>query len=416
LKINSAEILCVGTEILIGDIVNTNGAYVSKKLAGMGIDQYYQAAVGDNRSRLAACINAALERCDLLILIGGLGPTYDDITKETAAECLGKKLCLHKPSLDRIAEFFREKNVEMPKTNVKQAYVPEGAFVFKNDCGTAPGIASVDETRGKMIIMLPGPPREMIPMFDNYVIPYLESFSEYVFYSKNINLMGIGESAIDAEIGDFMRECKNPTVAPYCGEGETRLRVTAKAKDRGSCIAMCDETIEKIRNMSVGKYIYGVDTNICETAVRLLRERSEKVSFAESCTGGLLMKNITDISGASEVFDGGVVSYAVSVKESMVGVDPEIIKMHGVVSGEVTEQMAQGAMKLMGADYGVGISGYAGPSGGDDKYPVGTVFFSICSRERTVTRKIYVSGKDRSHVRNIASNNVFMTLVNEFLK
>lgn len=413
--IRNAEILCVGTEILIGDIVNTNAAHISRKLADIGINQYYQAVVGDNPERLAECIKAALQRCDLLILSGGLGPTYDDLTKEIASECMGRELYLDDKILNKIKDYFLCSKKEMPHNNEKQAYVPAGAIVFDNDNGTAPGLAIEDAENSKIVVLLPGPPRELVPMFDNKVLPYLEGFSEYRFLSKNVNLAGIGESAIDYQIGDFMRACTNPTVAPYCGEGETRLRVTAKAKDMAQCEILCNNTIQKIMASSVGKYIYGVDSTLEASTVALLKKHGKKISFAESCTGGLLMKTLTDVPGASEVFEGGIVSYSERIKSDFVGVDPESIEKYGVVSENVARLMAEGIRARFNSHIGVGVTGYAGPDGGNEKDPVGTVYFAVSDEKKTVAKRLFVPGGERSHIRKITANNVFVTIIDSFL-
>lgn len=415
MKIRNAEILCVGTEILIGDIVNTNAAYISKGLAQLGINQHYQAVIGDNAKRLEQCITSALERCDLLIMTGGLGPTYDDITKETAAKCMGRKMYLDEESLHRIKDFFACKNSDMPCNNEKQAYMPEGALIFKNDYGTAPGLAIKDEERGKIIILLPGPPREMIPMFDNEVVPYLAGFSENIFVSKNINILGIGESKAEDLLRPLMLESLNPTVAPYCKEGEVRLRVTARAESRGDGERMCDRMIEKIKSSPVGEYIYGIDTDPETALCRILAEKGLTVSCAESCTGGMLSKRITDVPGSSAVFPGGAVSYSNSVKENLLGVSHSTLERFGAVSGQCAEEMACGVRRLTCSDYGVSTTGIAGPGGGTEEKPVGLVYIGIASPDGVKSYELRLSG-DRSHIRHITCNNVFRLLMEELRK
>ena len=251
MKIRNAEILCVGTEILIGDIVNTNAAYISERLARLGINQYYQAAVGDNPERLSEAINGALGRADLVIMSGGLGPTYDDLTKETAAKCMGRGLYLDERSLERIKERFNFRCKTMTKNNEKQAMMPEGSVIFENNAGTAPGCAIEDFERGKIIIMLPGPPFEMKRMFEESVIPYLLNFTDKRFVSINVNIFGMGESEVESKLKELMDGSVNPTVAPYCGDGEVRLRVTASGNDEAECRKACLEMIEKIRETEV---------------------------------------------------------------------------------------------------------------------------------------------------------------------
>jgi len=415
IKINSAEILCVGTEILIGDIVNTNAAYISSRLAALGINQYYQAVVGDNPARLEQKIREALERTDLLIMTGGLGPTYDDLTKETAAKCMGRKLYLHERSLERMTAYFKSRNYVMSETNKKQAYMPESSVVFDNDHGTAPGLAMEDEVNGKIVIMLPGPPREMKPMWDDSVEPYLLGYSESMFYSKNINITGMGESAVEEVLADYMKSAVNPTVAPYCKEGEVRLRVTAKVKTPEEGEILCGKAIEEIRQTEVGKFIYGIDTTLEEAAVRLLRENGKKAATAESCTGGLVAKRITSVSGASEVFDGGVVSYANEIKAKLLGVSEETLAKYGAVSEETAREMAVGVMKLMDADYGIGITGIAGPGGGTPEKPVGLVYVSLADKDGCEVVKLNLRG-DREHVRMLSSNNALAMLIRKLNK
>jgi len=405
MKINSAEILCVGTEILIGDIINTNSAYISARLAALGINQYYQAVVGDNPARLERKIKEALERCDVLIMTGGLGPTYDDLTKETAAKCMGREMYLHERSLERMQRYFSGRNVVMSETNKKQAYMPAGSTIFDNDHGTAPGLAIEDEQNGKIIIMLPGPPNEMIPMFDESVEPYLKQFSEAIFYSKNINIVGMGESAVEAVLSDLMKTAENPTVAPYCKEGEVRLRVTAKVKDTETGEILCNEMIDKIRATEVGKFIYGIDTDLETSLINLLRERGCKIATAESCTGGLIAKMITDVSGASDVFDGGVVSYANEIKHKLLGVSDDTLRNYGAVSEETAREMAIGVRDLMGADYGISVTGIAGPNGGTADKPVGLVYIACADKDSCVVRRLNSKG-DRSHIRKLTANYV----------
>ncbi len=409
-QIHSAEILCVGTEILIGDIVNTNAAYISKRLAALGINQYYQAVVGDNPQRLEEKIREALTRCDLLIMTGGLGPTYDDLTKETAARCMGRKLYLHERSLERMSAYFTSMNRTMTENNRKQAYMPEGSVVFDNDHGTAPGLAMEDEADSKIVIMLPGPPREMVPMWDDSVEPYLRQFSEAVFYSRNINITGMGESAVENVLRDYMEKAVNPTVAPYCKEGEVRLRVTARVKTPEEGRALCDRAIAEIAATEVGKYIYGIDTTLEEAAVRLLAEAGKHVATAESCTGGLIAKRITEVSGSSAVFDGSVVSYANRIKEKLVGVKAETLEKYGAVSEETAREMACGIREVIGADYGIGVTGIAGPTGGTPEKPVGLVYVSLADEKECQVVRLTLKG-DREHIRTLTSNHALAMLI-----
>ncbi len=412
IKIRNAEILCVGTEILIGDIINTNAAYISKRLAELGINQYYQAVTGDNRGRLGDCIDAALERCDLLIMTGGLGPTYDDLTKETVAERFGRDMLPHEPSLERIREFFCRRGVEMTENNEKQGYMPRGAIVFENDVGTAPGLALEDAARGKIAIMLPGPPREMKPMFEHCVMPYLSQFSERMLVSRNVNLVGIGESAAEQLLRPLMEAAENPTVAPYCKEGEVRLRVTASAADRAEGERLCDDMVERIRSSAVGEFVYGTDTTLEAAAVERLAHLDATLACAESCTGGLVAKRITDVPGASDVLLGGVVSYSNEVKRSVLGVSEQTLRDHGAVSAECAREMAEGVRSALGSDYGVSTTGIAGPDGGTAEKPVGLVYIAVATERGTTVRELRLNG-DRAHVRHITANNVLSMLIRE---
>ncbi len=412
MKINNAEILCVGTEILIGDIVNTNAAYISEQLALMGIPQYYQAVVGDNPKRLEKAITGALERCDLLIMSGGLGPTYDDLTKETAAKCMGRELVLDTRSLERIKEYFAFRGRQMSKNNEKQAYMPSGSVIFENNAGTAPGCAIEDSEKGKIIIMLPGPPFEMKRMFSESVIPYLLKFTDNHFLSRNVNIFGIGESEVENRIRDLMENAVNPSIAPYCGDGEVRLRVTASAKTEKECASLVAGAIERIMQSSVGEYVYGIDISLAEAVVERLAQRKMTVATAESCTGGLIAKRITDVAGSSEIFGYGCVTYANEAKMKLLGVKAETLKAHGAVSPETASEMAAGARALSGADIGVATTGIAGPGGGSPEKPVGLVYLGISSEKGTRAVRLMLKGS-RDRIRIVASSNALAEILNE---
>jgi len=412
MKIRNAEILCVGTEILIGDIVNTNAAYISTKLAELGISQYYQAAVGDNPKRLADAINGALERCDLLIMSGGLGPTCDDLTKETAAECMGRKLYLHEESLERMKERFCFMGKTMTDNNIKQAMMPEGAVILPNNAGTAPGCAIEDHERGKIIIMLPGVPFEMKEMFTDAVIPYLSAYTENVFVSKNLCIFGMGESECESHLRELMERSVNPTVAPYCGDGEVRLRVTARGRSEAECGEACDKLIEEIMKTPVGKFVYGIDTTLAEAVVALYKEKGLTLATAESCTGGLIAGRITSVSGSSSVLGYGAVTYWEEAKCRMVAVNPRTIEDYGVVSPQTAEEMADGIRRFSGADVGVAVTGFAGPTGGTEQYPVGTVFMGISSRNGIRHVHLRLKG-DRDRVRTLTVTNALSQLLAE---
>ena len=407
--LSRAEILCVGTELLIGDIVNTNAAYLSRRLATLGIGVYRQSVVGDNKERLADDLRTALSRADLVITSGGLGPTADDMTKEIAAEVFGRKMELHAPSLARIERYFAATGREMTPNNRKQAMMPEGAIVFDNDYGTAPALALTND-EGKVLILLPGPPRELEPLFREKAEPFLRPRCGAVLFSRNVHICGMGESAVEAALPRELLESDNPTVAPYCIAGEVRLRVTAKAGDENTAAALCDETVERIKTTPVGGYIYAIDTPSPEAAlVEQLLKRGLTVTTAESCTGGLIAKRLTDIAGSSAAVVGGFVTYQTPTKTQLLGVPAELIEKHGVVSTEVASAMAEGARRVLGADIAISTTGYAGPGGGDKENPVGTVYIAVATKERTLVRRFNASPlRDRAYIRTVAATNAIL--------
>lgn len=384
-----AEILCVGTEILLGDIVNTNAAYLAKELAALGIDVYHQSVVGDNPARLQSELQQAFTRADLVVMTGGLGPTYDDLTKETVAAYFGEKMRLDEESARRIAAFFAAKGVEATPNNLKQAEMPEHAVIFKNDAGTAPGLAL--EKNGKAAILLPGPPFEMQTMFERSVRPWLAQRADHVLVSHTIHLHGIGESAVEYRLRERMEKGKNPTIAPYAKQGEVQLRITAAAPTREAADALIRPEVDAIC-AKLREYVYGVDIGNQETAlVELLCQKHAKIATAESCTGGLLSKRITDVAGASVVFEFGVCTYANRMKEQVLGVSKHDLDTLGAVSPEVAAQMASGARRVAGAEVGIGITGIAGPGGGTPEKPVGLIYIAVDSPNYTHVEK-YLPG------------------------
>ena len=414
----NAQILCVGTELLLGDIVNTNAAFLSAQLAELGISVYKHICVGDNPERLSKALNAALSETDLIITSGGLGPTYDDLTKETIAAALGLELELHTPSLKKIKTYFERTGRVMPQNNVKQAMIPRGATVFPNNNGTAPAMAAFGgENNSKTVIMLPGPPNELIPLFFEQVKPFLISHTDAVIDSVNIHFFGIGESALEEQIKDLMVNATNPSIAPYCKSGEVRIRVTAKADSHEEARRMCESCVETIKQSSVGKFIYGIDTKTIEnTLILALREKGLTFACAESCTGGLIAKRITDISGCSDVFLGGCVTYANSVKQNILGVRAETLDSVGAVSEQTALEMAEGIRKQTGADIGVSTTGIAGPTGGTPEKPVGTVFVAISAKEYSKCIKLTLSPmKSREFIREVSASNA-MHLALTYLK
>ena len=399
-----AEILCVGTELLLGDIVNTNAAYLAKQLASLGIDLYTQSVVGDNPERLKESLAIAFSRADLVLMTGGLGPTYDDLTKETVAAYFGRKMQRDEHSYQRLMEYFAKVGKEPTPNNLKQADMPEGAVVFDNDNGTAPGLAV--EGNGKIAVLMPGPPYEMTAMFEARIRPYLQKFSEKVLVSRTIRIVGMGESEVEYRLRDYMLSHLNPTVAPYAKQSEVQLRVTASAKTQEQAYALIEPVVAEIQEM-LGDVVYGVDVeNMEQAVVQQLKEKGLKVATAESCTGGLISKRITEIPGASDVFECGVCSYANRIKHELLGVSQRTLEQFGAVSEQTAREMAEGIRRLSGADIGVSVTGIAGPGGGTPEKPVGLVYLGVSSEgDSKVVR--YLSGSkkagSREHIRYIAS-------------
>lgn len=419
----TAEILCVGTELLLGNIVNTNAAFLSRELAAAGIFTYHQSVVGDNAARLSESLALSLSRSDIVIITGGLGPTYDDLTKETVAASFGLKMEMHEPSLERLKKFFAQFNREMTPNNEKQAMMPEGCTVFLNNYGTAPGLAV--ESGGKTVIMLPGPPREMEPIYREEVRPFLlKKQSGKMLLSKTLHIFGMGESQVEHKLKEMMQNSTNPTIAPYAKEGEVELRITAFGSNEGECLALIDPAIEKIEG-EIGGFIYGIDAKSLQNAVvSKLGERGLTLATAESCTGGLVGKRITEIAGSSDVYLGGIISYANSVKITQLGLSEETLSAYGAVSEQTALEMCEGAAKKLGADIGVSTTGIAGPGGGSEEKPVGLVwvgiyFFDKKNGETThkavklnLARRMYKD--EREMIRYMASSNALFEILRLF--
>jgi len=387
-----AEVLSVGTELLLGQTVNTDTTIVAKALSMLGIDLLYAAVVGDNVKRLEKAVHDALERSDILITTGGLGPTGDDLTKETVAAAAGKALALHEPSYKRLMEYFARGGLS--ENQIKQAMLPEGCTVLQNDNGTAPGCA-FQTAAGKLVVMLPGPPSELEPMLQNYAVPYLAQFQSAVIASHSVHVFGRGEAAVAEMIAD-LTENSNPTAAPYAKEGEMFVRVTAKAATQAEADALCAPVVEEIRRR-VGSFVYSVDVDSLEAlVVDALRAAGKTLATAESCTGGLLAKRITDVAGSSDVFEMGCVTYANRVKEKLLGVPHETLEAHGAVSEETARAMAEGIVRASGADIGVGITGIAGPGGGTAEKPVGLVYIALSDGKSTWVAKRQPAGRMKS--------------------
>lgn len=386
----------------MGDILNTDAQFLSIELAKLGISVIHQSTVGDNRERLLAQLKEAADRSDIIILSGGLGPTPDDLTKEVCCEFFGKKMFLHEPTVEKIKTYFSTKGMKMAQNNLKQAMLPKDCVIFPNDNGTAPGMAI--EKDGVHILVLPGPPRELKPMFRNCAVPYLMQFSDRIIVSHNIRTFGIGESLMAERVNDLF-DAENPTVAPYAKDGEALLRVTAMARTKEEAENLCKPVINEIKNRLDG-FVYGVDyTCIEEAVIEKLKEKHIKVATAESCTGGLIAKRITDVPGASEVFDCGIISYANEIKHRVLGVSEDDLNKYGAVSEPVARQMAQGALKVSGADIAVSVTGIAGPDSDSTNKPVGLVYIGLADRDNVWVRELRTSRKDRSYNRYVSASN-----------
>ncbi len=401
-KLAVCELISVGTEILLGDILNTDAQFLSIELAKLGISVIHQSTVGDNRERLLTQLKEAADRSDIIILSGGLGPTPDDLTKEVCCEFFGKKMFLHEPTVEKIKTYFSTKGMKMAQNNLKQAMLPKDCVIFPNDNGTAPGMAI--EKDGVHILVLPGPPRELKPMFRNCAVPYLMQFSDRIIVSHNIRTFGIGESLMAERVNDLF-DAENPTVAPYAKDGKALLRVTAMARTKEEAENLCKPVINEIKSRLDG-FVYGVDyTCIEEAVIEKLKEKHMKVATAESCTGGLIAKRITDVPGASEVFDCGIISYANEIKHRVLGVSEDDLNKYGAVSEPVARQMAQGALKVSGADIAVSVTGIAGPDSDSTNKPVGLVYIGLADRDNVWVMELRTSRKDRSYNRYVSASN-----------
>ncbi len=385
------EIISIGTELLLGQIVNTNARDISIMLSELGMNVYYTTVVGDNPQRLLEALEIASKRADGIITTGGLGPTKDDLTKEIIAKFCGLECIPDEESRQRIIDRFKRQNRYMPESNFKQADMPKGCIIMQNDCGTAPG--AIIENEKATIIMLPGPPFEMNAMLNKSVRPYLEGLSSGVISSKVLRVFGVGESAAEEKISGLIETQTNPTIAPYAKTGEMELRLTASAENKDSAEKMLLPLEEEVRGI-LGDYIYGVgeDNSLQNTVVELLRQNNKKVALAESCTGGLVAKKITEIPGSSECFECGFVTYSNKKKMECLGVKPETLEKYGAVSHETALEMCKGARERAGADIGIGITGIAGPGGGSKEKPVGLVYIGISTKDICATAELRLTG------------------------
>lgn len=402
-KINSmkAEIIAVGTELLLGDILNTNAQFLSKQLAMLGIEVYHQTVIGDNGERLLEAFDEAFKRCDVVITSGGLGPTKDDITKEMAAKYFGKELTLNEEELKNIEQYFNKTGKKMTENNRKQAYFPKNDIILKNNNGTAPGAIMKGENGG-IIIVLPGPPKELIPMFKESVVPYLKNTTDSTLYSKIIRLFGIGESTMEDEIKDILESQTNPTVAPYAKESDLILRITSKAKDEKEAKKLI-EPLEKQITQRLAKYIYGTNEDTLESVVgeKLIKENLT-IASAESCTGGMLSSKLVNVPSISKVFIEGAVTYSNQSKMGRLSVKKETLEKYGAVSKETAIEMAEGIAKSARTDIGISTTGIAGPEGGTSEKPVGLVYIGLYIKGNTLVKELNIKGS-RERVRTRAT-------------
>ena len=400
---HTAEIIAVGTELLLGNIVNTNARDISQALSAVGVNVFWHTVVGDNPQRLKEALDVARRRADIIITTGGLGPTYDDLTKQTICESFGKPLVLHQDILDGLKVFF-EKNVhmKMPSNNLQQAELPEGCTVFDNPVGTAPGCAF--EADGVHVLMLPGPPFEMLTMLKGHVIPYLRGLSSEVIVSHDIMTFGLGESPMEELMREKMSRMENPSLATYAKPSEVRLRATAKAESVEAAEAMLSPVVKDVTDF-LGDYVYGVDVaSLEDVCFRLLKEKGLTFATAESCTGGRVAERMTALPGVSAVYRGGVVSYWTSVKADVLGVPADILEDHGAVSEETARAMAEGARRVTGADIAVSVTGVAGPDPDERGVAVGIVYIGLATPDGTFCRPLDLGKRRRDRIQDLASN------------
>lgn len=410
---HTAEIIAVGTELLLGNIANTNAQVLSQSLSALGINVFWHTVVGDNPTRLRQAVDTARHRADILITTGGLGPTYDDLTKETVCAACGKALVFHPEILSDIADFY-EKNLHapMPDNNRQQAMLPEGCVVFDNPVGTAPGCAF--EADGVHVLMLPGPPHEMVTMLRRCAEPYLRSLSREIIVSHDIMTFGLGESYVDQLLHEKMSHMENPSLATYAKPCEVRLRATAKAQSAEQAEEMLAPVVDEVKTL-LGPYVYGVDvTGLEEVCSALLLERGLTLATAESCTGGLIARRITALPGASRVYRGGVVSYWTEVKAAVLGVPQDLLDQYGAVSEPTARAMAEGARRITGADIAVSVTGVAGPDPDERGNPVGLVFIGLATPDGTFCRRTESGRRTRNRIQDLSANHA-LDMVRRYL-
>ncbi len=398
-----AEIITVGTELLIGDVIDTNSEYISKRLAELGINCYFHSTVGDNELRLTTLFKQAMERSDVVLLSGGLGPTYDDMTKEIVAKVMGLEMEFHEESYQRIVDIFKQSKRLLTENNRKQAYIPKGAQVLTNYNGTAPGI--LIEKNSQIVVLLPGPPHELKDMFERWVVPFFHHKTGSIIVSRRVYLFDIGESYVEQILKDKMIEYTNPTIAPYSGSDGIYLRITASAENEAQAYALIEPVIDEVKN-TFKDFVYSVDIpTLAETVVQKLKSKNMVLASAESCTGGLLGKRITDIPGSSSVYQMGLITYSNEAKMKLLNVDESLLSHYGAVSKETVEAMARSLLNLSASNVAVAISGIAGPTGGTHSKPVGLVYICVKTKDATITKQLMLSRSyqsDRSRIRSLS--------------
>lgn len=397
-----AEIISVGTEIILGSTLNTNAHYITKKLSYMGIDVYFHTTVIDDPKLLEDAINIGMKRSDLLIFTGGLGPTYDDMTKEVVAKTLGIKLILNNSIEENIKKYFEKTNRPMTSNNIKQAYMPEGSIILKNEIGTAPGIYI--EYNSKIFILLPGPPKEMELMLNKYALPLIKQNN--IIKVKTINTIGIGESALEDMLKDLIGNTQNPSIATYAKDGRVDIKIIVKGTNEEKANKLLENTIEKI-DSKISKYIYSYeDESIEQTLYKKLLDKNMTIAFCESCTGGLIVSRFTRIPGVSQVLDRGIVTYSNKAKIEELGVKKETLNKYGAVSEQVAIEMAMGLLNKTEVDIALSTTGIAGPSGGNEKKPVGLVYIGIATDNNAYAIKSIFNG-DRTTIQNRTTMKAF---------
>lgn len=403
----TAEILSVGTELLLGDIVDTNAQFLSSELSMLGIDVYFKTSVGDNPVRLMQALTLALSRADIVITTGGLGPTMDDITRECVAQCFGLAMTRDACAASRIVARYEKTGASMPPHALKQADVPCGATVFENECGTAPGCAV--EKDGKTIIVLPGPPHEMRAMFTGSVRPYLRARGAGTIYSRVLRIFGLGEPVLEEKIRDMLLAQTNPTIGIYVGFAEARIRISAKATDETQAKALIEPVASQLY-ARLGRHIYGEgDTSLEEATAQLLMQSGRTLALAESCTGGMIASSLVAFAGISQCLMEGHVTYSNAAKMRVLGVQAQTLARYGAVSSQTAEEMAQGLRARAGTDYALSVTGIAGPDGGTSDKPVGLVYIGFCDACGVTSRR-YVFDGERARVRRLSTLHALETL------